>query len=131
MKKDLPPTPKTESAMSEEKIEVQNNISSRRKFITTSAVAGRVKEIQKKILQRGYKRKLFTKRIRKENLTKGIQQNYKRKIQRITKGIQKKAICKRITKENIYKRIPKENFTTESKWIFCTRGLQKGHMGWT
>ena len=35
--------------MSEEKIEVQNNISSRRKFITTSAVAGRVKEIQMKI----------------------------------------------------------------------------------
>ena len=49
MKKDLPPTPKTESAMSEEKIEVLNNISSRRKFITTAAVAGRVKEIQMKI----------------------------------------------------------------------------------
>jgi len=35
--------------MSEEKIEVQNNISSRRKFITTSAVVGRVKKIQIKI----------------------------------------------------------------------------------
>ena len=35
--------------MSEEKIEVQNNISSRRKFITTAAVSGRVKEIQMKI----------------------------------------------------------------------------------
>ena len=49
MQKDFPPTPKTESAMSEENIEVQNNISNRHEFNTTAAVAGRVKETQMKI----------------------------------------------------------------------------------